>query len=410
MFLLSQRKHDAVKVAVYLSTAIPALGGSYTFQENVYNALVRCVADTRHEFVIYTNAALPTSHAEGARISYRKFDPKGLFKLRNRLALQINSVQDSLFGRRFRSFQTPFQAALKGTGTDIVWYVTPWFQECGMPFVYTVWDLQHVLQPWFPEVSENGGWESREAAFRRAILRATRVIVPNAQGEAELLRCYPVGPDRILRLTHPTPEFALQENPNMADAAAQKYGIRPPYLLYPAQFWAHKNHVTLLEAAAQLRKEGRRYTLVFVGSDQDNENYVRTMTKQMGLEDQVSFLGFVPILDLVGLYQGAFALTYVSLFGPENLPPLEAFALGCPVIASNVPGAQEQLGDAAILVGPLDATGVAQAVKDLEQSPTLREALIAKGHARAKRWTADDYVRGVLRFFDDFESIRRCWD
>ena len=45
----------------------------------------------------------------------------------------------------------------------------------------------------------------------------------------------------------------------------------------------------------------------------------------------------------------------MSLFGPENLPPLEAMALGCPVVAADVPGAREQLGDAALRVPPIDA-------------------------------------------------------
>ncbi len=53
----------------------------------------------------------------------------------------------------------------------------------------------------------------------------------------------------------------------------------------------------------------------------------------------------------------------MTFFGPENLPPLEAFALKCPVIASNVSGSEEQLGDAAILVNPVNPEEIAQAIQ-----------------------------------------------
>jgi glycosyltransferase involved in cell wall biosynthesis len=116
-----------------------------------------------------------------------------------------------------------------------------------------------------------------------------------------------------------------------------------------------------------------------------------------------------PTEDLIALYRGAFALAYVTFFGPENLPTLEAFALGCPVVASNVDGAREQLGDAALLVEPRDPAKIAAAIKTLYDDKDLRQILIKKGRARAERWTAKDFVRGVFSALDEFEPVRRCW-
>ena len=123
----------------------------------------------------------------------------------------------------------------------------------------------------------------------------------------------------------------------------------------------------------------------------------------------VAFLGFVPLEDLVALYRGAFALAYVTFFGPENLPPLEAFALGCPVVASDVSGAREQLGEAALLVDPRDPAKIAAGIKALHDDKDLRRRLIENGRARAERWTAKDFVREVFKTFDEFEPVRRCW-
>jgi glycosyltransferase involved in cell wall biosynthesis len=149
--------------------------------------------------------------------------------------------------------------------------------------------------------------------------------------------------------------------------------------------------------------------LVFVGSDQGNESYVREMVQKLNLSQQVYFLGFVPQEDMVNLYGHAFALTFMTFFGPDNLPPLEAMALGCPVIASNVSGAKEQLGDAALLVDPKKPEEIAEAIKSLSEDSALRQDLIKRGLIRAYRWTAQDYVKEIFSVIDNFEAIRRCW-
>ena len=88
--------------------------------------------------------------------------------------------------------------------------------------------------------------------------------------------------------------------------------------------------------------------------------------------------------ELIALYKDAFALIFLSFFGPDNLPPLEAFGLGCPVIASNVSGSQEQLSDYAILVDPHNENQVAHAIKTLYEKPEIRKDLIKRGYERAR--------------------------
>jgi len=148
---------------------------------------------------------------------------------------------------------------------------------------------------------------------------------------------------------------------------------------------------------------------VFVGSDKGNLDHVKKLTNKLGLASQVHFLGFVSQSDLVSLYRNAFALTYMSLCGPENLPPLEAFALGCPVVASEIAGAAEQLGEAAVLVDPCSPEEIANAIKHLLDDPKRVRTLVEKGRQRASRWTGRDFVRGVFKMLDAFEPVRRCF-
>jgi glycosyltransferase involved in cell wall biosynthesis len=221
-----------------------------------------------------------------------------------------------------------------------------------------------------------------------------------------------VEPERVLCLGHPTPAFAREASKRepFPRRRIEELGVRGRYLLYPAQFWPHKNHATLISVVAELARDGREpYELVLAGTDKGGQlAHVRDLAREAGVTDLVHFLGFVDVSDLVALYQHAHALTYVSFFGPENLPPLEAFVLGCPVVAADVPGAQEQLGDAALLVPPTKASLIAEAILRLED-PGLRNSLTARGRQRAEALTPDRYVRGVIEFLDDFEATRRCW-
>ena len=201
-------------------------------------------------------------------------------------------------------------------------------------------------------------------------------------------------------LPHPTPNLEL---------TTESHHHTSPYLFYPAQYWPHKNHAALLAALAELnRRSATPYNLVCVGSDKGGLDHVRALVQELGLSEYVQLLGFVETEQLVALYRGAHALVYLSFFGPENLPPLEACRLGCPVICADIPGAREQLGDAALFVPPTDAQRIANAVHSVEDSE-LRWQLVESGRRRADERSAERYVRGVLEFLDEFEPIRRCW-
>jgi glycosyltransferase involved in cell wall biosynthesis len=246
--------------------------------------------------------------------------------------------------------------------------------------------------------------------FTEGIQRASVIIIGAEAGRNEIAQFYGVPRERIKLIPHPTPRFALMNPRADRGKVSSKYGLPKGYLFYPAQFWPHKNHLHLLLAMRLLReKEGLVLPLVLAGSDQGNLEHVRRISRELGLSQQVHFLGFVPQEDLVGLYLNAVALVYPTFFGPENLPPLEAFALGCPVIASNVAGAQEQMSDAALLVDPQNDEDIAAAIKRVVEDRALRETLVERGLKRARQWTGEDYVRSVLAIIDEFESVRRCW-
>jgi glycosyltransferase involved in cell wall biosynthesis len=382
-----------VKVAVILPEVDPKSGGGFRFQESLLEALQAVEGKTSHLFVFYTRGDGLDERFVRLRLG------KGALLIR-RAVEAFRDAQDRLLGSRPLHVSTWLERSLRKNGVDLVWFSTPYAEECDLPYVFTVWDLEYLDQPWFPEVSRKGEWERRDHQYSRYLRKATRVIVPNEAGREQLLRLFPLRPERVCTLPHPTPNLDLMIDANRDTA---------PYLFYPAQYWPHKNHAALLAALAELNRGPEPpYNLVCVGSDKGGLAHVRNLVQELGLSEYVRLFGFVETEELVSLYRGAHALVYLSFFGPENLPPLEACRLGCPVICADIPGARDQLGDAALFVPPTDARGVADAVRSVEDSD-LRRRLVEAGRRRADERSAERYVRGVLEFLDEFEPIRQSW-
>lgn len=244
----------------------------------------------------------------------------------------------------------------------------------------------------------------------RLLPRASMIITGTQVGKAEVVHYYGVNSANVMVIPFPVPGGALMARSLESAGIKEKYGLNGDFLLYPAQFWPHKNHVNLLRALKILRRQNEPdLRLVLTGSDKGNRDHVIKQVAELGLSDRVFVLGFVPREDLITLYRASVALVYPSVFGPDNLPPLEAFALGCPVIAANIPGAKEQLGEGALLFDPSDPSDIAATIENLSRNPGLRAALIDKGFEIAKVRTPQAYIATVGSFLDRFEAIRRCW-
>ena len=386
-----------MKVAVVFYALGPEGGGVHTFQRSILEALRAAEPESGHEFVFYS--------AGGGGEPGVTAIPPGYLPTMRRRGIQVAREVFDRFQAPRRLGATWFERSLDEQGVEFVWFAGTWAEDCDQPFLFTVFDLAHLLEPHFPEVRAGGEWERRHLHFGKFLPKASGVIAPNDAGKQQVERLFNVEPERIVCLPHPTPDFARRPEAFGADDdVLEREGISAPYLLYPAQFWAHKNHATLLDALALL--DG--YQLVLVGSDKGQLGHVEELARAAGVRDRVHVLGFVSTATLISLYRSSHALVYLSFFGPENLPPLEAFALGCPVVASDIPGAREQMGDAARLVPVLDPRAAAGAVRALED-PAERERLVALGRGRAAELTAEGYVAGALEFIDRFALVRRCW-
>ena len=294
-------------------------------------------------------------------------------------------------------------------GVDLMLYPVPTTSafEIDVPYVAAVHDLQHVLQPKFPEVSADGQAETREYLFRNLIRSAVTVVVDSETGKEDVLASYGeyIDADRVQVLPFAPPGYLFDPPPTTRDVRAA-YDLPERYLFYPAQFWPHKNHARLIEAVALLRERGLDVTLVLCGVH-DGSLRERThaevlqLISRHGLSDHVRLLGYVSDDDMRALYAGAVALTMPTFFGPTNIPVLEAWAAGCPVVTSDLRGIREQVGDAAVLADPRSVEDLADAIARVWTNDTLRSALVEAGSVRLRAFTPEAYRRRLHEILDD---------
>ncbi len=399
-----------MRVGVYVANHSPEAGGGFTIVNELLGALRGQEAPSAHEFVVLTTSDSWKDQPSGALEVVSLRDAILKLPTASRVEAKLQRGYARMLGRRHRPDGAPWPSPevdeiLSRHRIDVIWYLSVWdYCTLEVPFMTVIWDLQHRLQPFFPEVSDDGKWDYRERWLSTVLRRAAMVVTGTAVGQEEIERFYGVPPTRIRVIPHPTPTFIDRVQTDDVHP-----GVDGQYLFYPAQFWPHKNHANLLEALRLLRADGLNLSLALTGSDKGNLSHVRSLAKEMGMESAVHMLGFVSEAQLVSLYRHAAALTYVTFFGPENLPPLEAFAAGCPVIASDVAGAREQLGEAALLVDPRSPPQIAAAVKSICSDGALRSRLVAAGRQRALRSTPASFVRSVNQWLDGFETTRRCW-
>ena len=294
---------------------------------------------------------------------------------------------------------------------DLIWYMVPNALPVSVPFISTVLDLEHRKQPYFPEVSlMDWTWTERDSNYSRLLPRSAFILTGTEQGKMEVVDYYRVNPTLVKVIPLPTPTSFSPCAPAVVEAIKKQHGIIGDFLFYPAQFWPHKNHINLLLGLDALRREyDLRPSLVLTGSDKGNRDHVRKLVRELHLSEQVFDLGFVSREELTCLYAGASALVYPSFFGPDNLPPLEAFASGCPAVVADVPGAREQLGRGALYFNPSDPDQIAAKICQVLRSEDCRRQLIDEGMKISRQRTPQAYASAVCELLDGFEPIRRCW-
>jgi len=398
-----------ITLAVIFDQRISA-GGAY--QQNLNDALLaRDLSCESIQVFFYTTLNSNIASLASCGIDAKPIYLTSLHRAADRFRRKI--LNSPLYGliHKFQRFSL-FEQKLIKNGVDIVYFLSPTTLASSLEnlnYIATVWDLCHRDDPEFPEVRSCRIFETRDQLYRSTLPRATAIFVDSEFGKANLIRRYGLDTDRV----HIMPfraAYSVRMRPNSGISIHKAYNLDCPYVFYPAQFWPHKNHVYLLEGLHRLYLHyGKRIGALFSGADKGNLAHVASYAKQLGLHDVVRFVGLVPNEQIPALYLDSLALVMPSYFGPTNLPPLEAFILGVPVLYSNKAGLRDQVGDAALLMDLNDPDSLANHLNNLIEDKGLRANLIVAGYQRSLQNENFDRRSVLLTVLQDFRSRRSCW-
>jgi glycosyltransferase involved in cell wall biosynthesis len=259
------------------------------------------------------------------------------------------------------------------------------------PLVLTVHDLAWRTHP---EATTPRGGRWHEAALGRGIQRADAFVVPSAAVAVDLVAAGAAA-GAVSVIGHGSDHLPA---PDRAGAAAvlRASGVDGSYLLAVSTLEPRKNLGRLIEAYRAARAVlPEPLPLVVVGPLGWGDPGLGRPT------EGVTTVGHVEGAALSGLYAGAAALLYVPLAEGFGLPPIEAMAVGTPVVASTaVPSVTEGPGDIALLVDPTDIDAIADALVAVVSDPDLSDALRARGAAFARARTWQDSAAAHLALWE----------
>ena len=296
-------------------------------------------------------------------------------------------------------------------GADVAYFLTQTatpgsFQQ--LNYITTVFDLCHRDTPEFPEVRSFGEFQGREKHFKNNLAPALLVITESENLTDLVSQRYGIDRERCLAMPMSPSPFLKNEFIAEKLSVTKEYNLDEGYFFYPAQFWSHKNHVRILEALILLREAGSNFRVVFSGSDQGNRRHIENLVEHYSLHEQVKFLGFVPAEHMRGLYEGCIAVVVPTYFGPTNLPPLEAWMIGKPLVYSA--HLKEHAGEAAIYANPDSAMELAEAMKAVTD-PDTAARLVKNGVLRLsqiEQQRKDSEAELISRLLQ-FEARSKCW-
>ena len=303
-----------------------------------------------------------------------------------------------------------FRTILKRLSVDLV-HIPHLFwlpRSLPCPYVMTVHDvLEHM--------SRSKGFSGFRRSLhyqltRRVLNGAARIFAVSKFSKSEVEKLFGISPERIEVVYNAIDQRFLNGHATDADRQliAERYQVTYPFLLYAGRISPHKNVVRMIEAFSALKTELEKdhafpdLKLIIIGDDVSGNPDLRRTVIRSGVQNDVRFLGFVPIEVLRTFYDQAKIFVFPSLYEGFGLPPLEAMAHGTPVVTSNVSSLPEVVGNAAVLVHPENVFEIMRALHRVLLDQPLREKMKERSYRQAAKFS---WEKSVLRIVDAYQEV-----
>jgi glycosyltransferase involved in cell wall biosynthesis len=280
------------------------------------------------------------------------------------------------------------------------------------PLMNPAWSLvihlktMHVFTD--PDSLSLGARTYRRWNYQRSTRLAEAIILNSNSLRSQVDRYLEVDPQKIRLIYEAVDHDVFRPGDcEAARAHVASYGISRPFVLFVSSLWRYKNCDGLLRAWKLASHELAGLQLVIVGAERDQQYAaeLHSLVDELGITNDVVFVGGVPLEETAHFYQAANLLVYPSFNETFGLPILEAMACACPVVTSNVSAMPETAGGAAVLADPRDPASLARAI--LDASGTGADSLRSQGLRQAQRFTWGATAEATLNVYRDVAERRR---
>ncbi|KJE37160.1 hypothetical protein UF64_00290 [Thalassospira sp. HJ] len=273
---------------------------------------------------------------------------------------------------KFNSF---FNTIFSDTVTDIyhaTYYRIPEGLSPNVKKVITVYDMIHELYP-----SYFKGNDKTAELKASSIIKADHILAISENTKNDLINIYQISPDKITVTYLGVDHFKVQK---------QEVVEKENFLLYVGPRGGYKNFQNLVIAFADIFRENKNLQLIAFGGGRLSDDE-KALIKSLNIPDDSVFQMSGSDSVLKDLYSRALAFVYPSIYEGFGIPPLEAMANGCPVVASKTSSIGEVLGQAALLFDPKDVSDISQKIDNMIASAKVREKYIYSGYQQVKKYT-----------------------
>ena len=362
------------KIAI-LAVADKPNGGTFQYTCKIIETLKK---NNSFEFVIFTNLNNYNYESFGLTIIKKDFSKKRwlLVILSFLLGLKRNKYFDN-FNHIIAPIYSPFLLTTK------------------VPYTFTLHDLQEYYYPNF--------FTKFELIWRKFINKSLvdnskHILCESDYVKNDIINFFKTEKEKIKVIPAPAKLINTQIFINEIDVLKKYFLIDNDFLIYPAQFWKHKNHNKLIEAFKIVSKNYPKLKLVFTGRKRFEYNNILEKVHKLNLDESIIFTDYLEEDELYILLKKSILLILPTLFESISIPIFEAFQLGTVVCSSNVVSLPQQVLDAGLLFNPLLEKDIADKIKQILENSTLRENLIRNGYKRLEYYSDSNFQSN----FNDF--------
>ena len=371
-----------VKIGINLLGLLPnVIGGGETYIRGLLYGLNRL--DTDDEYVLFTNRDNHPTFADiGPRFRRVLYDFSAQWNVPSLAMTRVVGEQ----------FYLPWRAAIDGL--DVIHSTldtVPLFARC--PSVMTLHDVNFAAMPEATNPVENF---IARTLVKTSARRARAILTVSEFSRREIAATLELDRTRIFAVHN----GGLRDAPRSVKwpEVASRIKVQEPYILAFSSINPHKNIGNLLRAFARVRLQ-QQVQLVVVGRLPLGGESLVALARTLGIENKVSFTGYLKEEEKAQVLQHARMLAFPSLYEGFGLPVIEAMSCDVPVACSNIAALPEVAGNAARMFDPRNVTEITAALEEVYSDEALRARLVAAGRINARRFSWDRTARLTLQVY-----------